>query len=97
VSAEVLARRAELLAKLQGEEQTNWQRLSQTMGIGEIEEFAVRLKEIARAGAWPELSELAASLQQQTQDLDLDRLPVTLRKYPEVCAQLDRKSRETKA
>jgi CheY-like chemotaxis protein len=88
VSEEVLARRPELLAKLRGEENANWQRLSRTMAIGEVEEFAVRLNLIALAGAWPELRELAAALQQQTQELDLDRLPATLRRYPEVCALL---------
>jgi signal transduction histidine kinase/ligand-binding sensor domain-containing protein/CheY-like chemotaxis protein len=96
LSAEVLARRPALLAQLRGEEIARWRRLSQTMAIGEIEEFAVRLEKLAQAGAWSELHELAAALQRQTQDLDLDRLPATLQRFPEICDLLYGKEREAK-
>ena len=43
-----LARRPELLAKLQHEEATVWPRLCRTMDMGEIEEFA----NVSRRGRW---------------------------------------------
>jgi CheY-like chemotaxis protein len=89
VSAEAMARRPELVAKLRDQEIPAWERLSQTMAIGEIEEFAGRLHAIAEAGEWLQLRELSGALQQQAQAFDLDRLPVTLQRFAEVCRELE--------
>ena len=87
---EAQARRPELLARLREQETRAWTRLSQTMSIGEIEEFAHRLYTIADSGEWQDLHDFAAALRQQAQDFDLDRLPTTLQRFPEVCRQLER-------
>jgi signal transduction histidine kinase/ActR/RegA family two-component response regulator len=89
VSPAAMARRPELLGKLRGEETTAWRRLSQTMAIGEIEEFAARLIALAQSGEWSHLRDFANTLQEQARDFDLDRLPSTLARFPEVSSQLD--------
>jgi hypothetical protein len=58
------------------------------MAIGELEEFAARLAAVAEEGGWPELRSFALTLQQQAQDFDLDRLPQTLKRFPEIAQQL---------
>ncbi|MGH7972508.1 MAG: ATP-binding protein, partial [Limisphaerales bacterium] len=59
VSAEAQARRPELLARLREHETPAWTRLSQTMSIGEIEEFANRLNGMAESGEWQDLGHFA--------------------------------------
>jgi CheY-like chemotaxis protein len=88
VSAEALARRPELLAKLREEERTIWPRLCKTRAMGEIEQFARRLKEMAEAAQWSSLSVYAASLEQQVQEFDLTRLPKTLQTFPAILNSL---------
>jgi PAS domain S-box-containing protein len=95
VSEGAMSRRPGLLAKLRGDETTAWRRLSQTMAIGEIEEFASRLCGVAASGEWKELNDYASALLQQAQDFDLERLPVTLQRFPEVCRQMDGVSQES--
>jgi signal transduction histidine kinase/ligand-binding sensor domain-containing protein/DNA-binding response OmpR family regulator len=88
VPPETLAKRSELAAKLRTEQTAVWPRLCQTMAIGEIEEFSARLLVIAEDGHWPELGALASAIQQQAQDFDLDRLPLTLQRFGEICQKL---------
>ena len=89
VPPEAAARRPELLARLRAEETVAWTRLSQTMAIGEIEEFAAKLRGLADEGHWSELRSYAETLERQAQDFDLDRLPQTLARFPEVVQALD--------
>jgi len=86
---EVAVRRPDLLARLSVEQTSTWPRLSQTMAIGEIEDFAAKLKGLAEEGHWPELRAYAGALERQAQDFDLDRLPQTLGRFPEVVQALD--------
>jgi CheY-like chemotaxis protein len=88
VPPEVAVRRPELLARLHAEQRSAWPRLSQTMAIGEIEDFAAKLKGLAEEGHWPELRVYAGTLERQAQDFDLDRLPQTLGRFPEVVQAL---------
>jgi len=88
VSAEALAKRPELLARLREEQSTRWPRLCQTMAIGELEEFAARLVVVAEEGGWPDLRSFAVTLRQQAEDFDLDRLPQTLQRFGEVFQKL---------
>jgi signal transduction histidine kinase/DNA-binding NarL/FixJ family response regulator len=87
-SAEALARRPELLAKLLEAEQGVWPKLLQTMSMAKIEEFALRLKGWADEGDWSALRGYAASLEQQVQEFDVDRLPKTLQEFPHIRQQL---------
>jgi hypothetical protein len=44
---------------------------------------------LADLGEWPDLRAYALALQQQAQDFDLDRLPQSLREFPELLAKLE--------
>jgi CheY-like chemotaxis protein len=85
VTAAAQASRPGLLAKLQEEETTVWPRLCRTMDMGEIEEFALRLKAWAEEGEFPELQAHATVLLQEVEMFDVDALPKTLQKFPSVC------------
>jgi CheY-like chemotaxis protein/two-component sensor histidine kinase len=89
-SAELLARRPALLVKLREEERTVWPGVSQRMEIGEIEEFALRLKGYADDGSFPELQAYAAALSRQAEAFDVDRLAKTLPDFPSVCQATNR-------
>ncbi len=85
VTAAAQASRPGLLAKLQEEQATVWPRLCRTMDMGEIEEFALRLKAWAEEGEFPELQAHATVLLQEVEMFDVDALPKTLQKFPSVC------------
>ncbi len=89
VPPEVAVRRPDLLARLKVEQTSAWSRLRQTMAIGEIEDFATKLKGLAEEGHWPDLRAYAEALERQAQDFDLDHLPQTLGRFPEVVQTLD--------
>jgi signal transduction histidine kinase/DNA-binding response OmpR family regulator/streptogramin lyase len=87
-SAEAQGRRPELLARLREQEQSVWPRLCKTRAMGEIEQFAGRLKGWADQGEWPGLKTYAQSLERQVRDFDLSRLPKTLQEFPSIIASL---------
>jgi hypothetical protein len=87
--AEVLAKRPALLVKLVEEKRTVWPGLIQRMEIGEIEEFALRLKGYAEEGSFAGLQAYAATLGQQAEAFEVDRLPQTLQDFPAVCQAID--------
>ncbi|NES72903.1 MAG: response regulator [Okeania sp. SIO2D1] len=74
----------ELLEKLQQEEETNWQQLSQTMNMREIRKFAERLRDWATEHQSSLLADYAQNLVTQIEQFDLDNLPQTLENFPEV-------------
>ncbi|MSU62494.1 MAG: response regulator [Pedosphaera sp.] len=88
VSAAVLARRPELLARLREEEERVWPDLCERKAMDEIEQFARRLKGWAEEAQWPTLRAYAENLDQQVQEFDLDRLPKTLQNFPAVIGAL---------
>jgi hypothetical protein len=85
VPANALAQRPELIARLRDERETVWPRLRQTMDMRELEEFARRLKMWADDGHLPALRAYAATLLQQVEAFDVDRLPKTLEDFASVC------------
>jgi hypothetical protein len=88
VSAEAMARRPELLANLRQEEQTVWPRLCKTRAMGEIGQFARRLRAWADEAQWTSLRAYADRLEQQVQDFDVDRLPKTLQEFTAIISSL---------
>ena len=84
-TAEVMARRPELLVKLRQEEVATWPRLCRTMDMGEIEEFARRLEAWAVQGQFPRLKTHAVALLQEVEMFDVDQLTKTLQEFPAVC------------
>ncbi len=83
--AEALAQRPELLARLREQENAVWPRLCQTMDMAEIEAFGLRLKDWAAAGHFISLQAYAATVLEQAEAFDVDRLPATLQNFPAVC------------
>ena len=88
VPAEVLAKRPDLLAKLDQQRQSVWPELCQSLAMDEVEQFARRLKNWAAEGHWPALLQYAAELEEQVQQFDLARLPKTLQRFPEIRERL---------
>ncbi len=88
VSAAVLAKRPELLARLQDEAERVWPGLCKTMAMDKVEQFALRLKGWAEEGQWSALTAYAADLDQQVQEFDLTRLPQTLNNFPAMLRSL---------
>jgi hypothetical protein len=88
-SAEVIARRPALLVKLREEERNVWPGIMQRMEISEIEEFALRLKGYADEGSFAPLQAYAATLIEQAEAFDVDRLPKTLQEFPTVLRYCD--------
>jgi signal transduction histidine kinase/DNA-binding response OmpR family regulator len=85
IRPETLARRPELLGKLRNEEAMVWPRLCRAMDMGEIEEFARRLKAYAAEGQFTSLQAYAAALLQEVEAFDVDQLPKTLQGFPALC------------
>jgi signal transduction histidine kinase/DNA-binding response OmpR family regulator len=88
ISAEVLARRPELLARLREAEQRVWPGLCKTMAMDQVELFASRLKAWAAEGQWPALGAYAESMDQQVQEFDVAQLPQTLNRFPTILRSL---------
>jgi CheY-like chemotaxis protein len=88
VSAAVLARRTQLLAKLREEEEHVWPGLCKTMAMDKVEQFASRLKAWAEECQWSSLGAYAENLDQQVQEFDLTRLPPTLNNFPAIVRSL---------
>jgi hypothetical protein len=88
-SAEALAMRPAVLIKLREEQRAVWPGILQRMEIGEIEEFALRLKGYAGEGSFPVLQAYAARLSEQVEAFDVDHLQKTLQEFPSVCQTTD--------
>jgi hypothetical protein len=88
VPAAVLARRPELLARLQDEAERVWPGLCKTMAMDKVEQFAFRLKVWAEEGQWSILTAYAENLDQQVQEFDVTRLPQTLNNFPAILRSL---------
>jgi len=86
--AAVLARRPELLARLQDEAERVWPGLCKTMAMDKVEQFAFRLKGWAEEGQWSILTAYAENLDQQVQEFDVTRLPQTLNNFPAIVRSL---------
>jgi signal transduction histidine kinase/DNA-binding response OmpR family regulator len=89
ISADALTGRPEILAKLREQEQQVWPKLVCTLPMPKVEEFARRLKDWAQQGEWVPLKDYAETLERQAQEFDLDKLPKTFQKFPEICRALD--------
>ncbi len=85
VSEAARARRLEVSTRLRQELATVWPRLTRTMDMGEIEEFARRLHGWAGEGELGGLARFAADLARDVDAFDVDQLPKTLQRFPAVC------------
>ena len=88
VSAAVLARRPELLARLREEQERVWPGLCKTMAMDQVEQFASRVKALAAEGHWQSLGAYAESLDRQVQEFDVAQLPQTLNRFPTILSSL---------
>jgi signal transduction histidine kinase/ligand-binding sensor domain-containing protein/DNA-binding response OmpR family regulator/protocatechuate 3,4-dioxygenase beta subunit len=88
VSAEVLARWPELVAKLRAEQAGTWPDLCQTLELTPVEAFAARLRTLGETYHAPTLKRYGQELFDQAQQFDLDRLPKSLEAFPQLIASL---------
>ncbi|MEB3887069.1 ATP-binding protein [Lyngbya sp. CCY1209] len=77
-------RRDELLEKLTREEQTSWPQLCRTMKMRELREFARHLRDWGSEYRSGLLLDYAAELETQLEGFDWDRIPGTLKRFPEI-------------
>jgi len=77
-------RREELLEKLTREEQTSWPQLCRTMKMRELREFARSLRDWGSEYRSRTLQDYAAELETQLEGFDWDRIPGTLKRFPEI-------------
>jgi signal transduction histidine kinase/CheY-like chemotaxis protein/ligand-binding sensor domain-containing protein len=95
ISAEVLAKWPELVAKLEAEQNGVWPGLCKTLELTRVEEFGVRLRELGATYGAPTLQRYGEELFNQVQELQLDRLPRTLEEFPHVVEGLAAQCRLT--
>lgn len=79
---------SELLTKLDQEQETNWQELSQTMKLRDIRKFADRLLLWGQEYRCSEVTDYVNILQQQLRDFDAKALPQTIALFPNVVRSL---------
>jgi signal transduction histidine kinase/CheY-like chemotaxis protein len=74
----------ELAEKLAREREEVWPGLCQTLTVRRISQFAGRLQEWGVDYGAPQLRRFGETLERQSQEFDLDNLPKTLAKFPEI-------------
>jgi CheY-like chemotaxis protein len=74
----------ELAEKLADEYEQTWPTLCQTLTVRRINQFANRLQEWGGHYGAPNVRRYGETLAQQSQEFDLDNLPKTLAKFPEL-------------
>ena len=85
-----IERLAELLKKLQTEEETSWPQLQKTMKRRELREFTGRLKQWASEHHCQILQEYATTLDNQLKKFDWKYLPEKVAQFPQVREALER-------
>jgi signal transduction histidine kinase/DNA-binding response OmpR family regulator len=78
----------ELAEKLAREQEEIWPGLCQTLTVRRISQFAGRLQEWGVDYGAPQLRRFGEKLEQQSQEFDLDNLPKTLAKFPEIITSI---------
>ncbi len=89
ISPEEMALRPALKIELKEAYTHTWPGLLKRKDMDEIEIFADSLLGIAEKGKWKELEKYAATLAQQVQEFDLERMPKTLEQFPSIIDTLE--------
>jgi len=84
LSEEIITSLPELLAVLNGELLEKWQNLRHSYIFNEIEDFADAVNQLGRLYQVSALTSWGASLFNQAQNFDMEKLPVTLEQFPEL-------------
>ena len=88
VTAEVLERWPELVAKLRAEQTGIWPDLCQTLELMPVEAFAARLRTLGESYHASMLQRYGEELFDQAQQFDVDRLPKSLEAFPQLIESL---------
>ncbi|MEB3887068.1 PAS domain S-box protein [Lyngbya sp. CCY1209] len=75
---------AELLAKLECQEKTVWPELHRTLKMRDLQAFSDCLMDWAHAYPYAPLVDYASTLSIQLQEFDWDKIPRTVKRFPEV-------------
>jgi CheY-like chemotaxis protein len=79
----------ELLQHLQQQKLEIWPQLCQTMIMGDLQKFSIRLRQLSQDYQCPELLEYALLLDSQIEDFDWDLLPKTIGQFPDIIALIE--------
>ena len=88
IAADVVAQWPELVTKLRQEEACPWPELCQTLELKLIEQFALRLQQLATTYQAPALGEYADELERQARQFEIDALPRTLERFAALIDEL---------
>ena len=77
-----------MIARLRQEQASVWPRLTKTMDMGEIEEFARRLDRWAAEGQCAGLKTHATALLREVEVFVVEALTRTLSQFPAVCEEV---------
>ncbi len=87
-----------LLAQLQQslkKEKSEWERLSQTLIVNQIEEFGQKMQSLAQKFTYPPLGSWGEKLQREASIFDLENLPQTLATFLDVLEEVMEELRES--
>jgi PAS domain S-box-containing protein len=76
----------ELLEHLQQQKLEIWPQLCQTMIMGDLQKFSMRLRQLSQDYQCPELLEYSLLLDSQIEDFDWELLPKTIGRFSEIIA-----------
>ncbi|MDM8565636.1 PAS domain S-box protein [Candidatus Halobeggiatoa sp. HSG11] len=90
LTSEMLTKLFELLDILHNEIDTQWQNISQTssLGINALITFGERVQTLGNEHGYPPLQDWGDMLQNQAKLFDMNTLPITLQKYPDLVNDL---------
>ncbi len=90
LTAEMLPKLSELLNILQNKIDTEWQNISQapSLGINTLITFGEQIQTLGDEYGYPPLQDWGKLLQNQAKLFDMNTLPITLKKYPDLIDNL---------
>ncbi len=89
IKPEIRENLPELLSILEKELMTTWDRVSKAFFVDEIETFAEQVKELGLQFQLDMLSEWGQKLLKQVYSFDMEKLPETLKHYPELVKKIN--------
>jgi CheY-like chemotaxis protein len=79
----------ELVARLRAEQEQVWPELCETLELGAVERFAMRVRDLGQTHGSTVVRGYGQSLLEQAQQFDLERLPKTLETFPLIVASIE--------
>jgi response regulator RpfG family c-di-GMP phosphodiesterase len=90
----ILKRLPDLLGIMEGELSDLWEEISDTLTINDVEEFSKKIRKLGLDYQYPPLYQWAEELYSQTMIFDVEALPRTLERYPDIRQGIQRLIKE---